>query len=134
MRSRHVANTVVVLALSVGAALAGRVIGAGPVLNRRGRSELSKNEIFSYQVAVAPATLVTVVVIATLRILRAAQGAVDGAGPVTDRTHGVLEPHVEGESPLSITKGVAAQLCLAGSTLEQTGLSVGPTLPEPAAV
>ena len=117
MRSRDVANTVVVLALSVGAALAGRVIGAGPV-----------------QVAVSRATLVTVQVIAALRILRTAQGAVDGAGPVTDRTHGVLEPHVEGESPLSITKGVAAQLCLAGSTLEQTGLSVGPTLPEPAAV
>ena len=34
MRSRDVADTVVVLALSVGAALAGRVIGAGPVLNR----------------------------------------------------------------------------------------------------
>ena len=107
MRSRDVADTVVVLALSVGAALAGRVIGAGPV-----------------QVAVARATLVTVIVIATLRILRTAQGAVDGAGPVTDRTHGVLEPHVEGESPLlaesSLTQGVAAQLCLTGSTLVQT--------------
>ena len=114
MRSRDVADTVVVLALSVGAALAGRVIGAGPV-----------------QVAVARATLVTVIVIATLRILRTAQGAVDGAGPVTDRTHGVLEPHVEGESPLTITQGVAAW---AGSTLDQTGLSCRPTLPEPAAV
>ena len=117
MRSRDVANPVVVLALSVRAALAGRVIGAGPV-----------------QVAVAPAALVTVKVIAALRIVRTAQGAVDGAGPVTDRTHGVLEPHVEGESPLSITKGVAAQLCLAGSTLKQTGLPFGATLPEPAAV
>ena len=34
MRSRDVADTVVVLALSVGAALARRVIGAGPVLNK----------------------------------------------------------------------------------------------------
>ena len=80
--------------------------------------------IFRYQVAVAPATLVTVEVIATLRILRTAQGAVDGAGPVTDRTHGVLEPHVEGESPLlaesSLTQGVATQLCLTGITLVQT--------------
>ena len=134
MRSRHVANTVVVLALSVGAALAGRVIGAGPVLNRRGRSEHSKNEIFSYQVAVAPATLVTVVVIATLRILRAAQGAVDGAGPVTDRTHGVLEPHVEGESPLPVTEGVCVDLCLTRRALEETGLPCRSTLPEPAAV
>ena len=117
MRSRDVANTVVVLAVSVRAALAGRVVGAGPV-----------------EVTVAPATLVTVVIVTTLRILRTAQGAVDGAGPVTDRTHGVLEPHVEGESPLSLTQGVAAQLRLAGSTLDQTGLSVGPTLPEPAAV
>ena len=97
--------------------LAGRVIGAGPV-----------------QVAVSPATLVTVKVIAALSIVGTSQGAVDGAGPVTDRTHGVLEPHVEGESPLSLTQGVAAQLRLAGSTLDQTGLSVGPTLPEPAAV
>ena len=88
MRSRDVANTVVVLALSVRAALAGRVIGAGPV-----------------QVAVAPATLVTVKVIATLRIVRTAQGAVDGAGPVADRTHGVLEPHVEGESTVQHTEG-----------------------------
>ena len=116
MRSRDVANTIVVLALSVGAALAGRVIGAGPV-----------------QVAVSRATLVTVQVIATLRILRTAQGAVDGAGPVTDRTHGVLEPHVEGESPLSITQGVA-DLCLTRCALEQTGLPCRSTLPEPAAV
>ena len=93
MRSRDVADTVVVLTLSVGAALAGRVIGAGPV-----------------QVAVTRATLVTVQVIATLRILRTAQGAVDGAGPVTDRTHRVIEPHVEGESPLTITEGVGVDL------------------------
>ena len=101
--------------------LAGRVIGAGPV-----------------QVAVARATLVTVQVIATLRILRTAQGAVSGAGPVTDRTHGVLEPHVEGESPLwavgSLTHGVAPQLSLTGSTVEQTHLPSRTTLPEPAAV
>ena len=87
--------------------LAGRVIGASPV-----------------QVAVSRATLVTVQVIATLRILRTAHGAVDGARPVTYRTHRVLEPHVEGESPLlaesSLTQGVAAQLCLTGSTLVQT--------------
>ena len=105
MRSRDVADTVVVLTLGVLAALAGRVVGAGPV-----------------QVTVAPATLVTVKVIATLRIVRTAQGAVDGAGPVTDRTHGELEPHVEGESPLSVTEGVGAYLCLASSTLEQTSL------------
>ena len=114
MRSRDVADTVVVFTLSVGAALAGRVIGAGPV-----------------QVAVARATLVTVQVIATLRILRTAQAAVGGAGPVTDRTQGILEPLVEGESRLTITQGVAAW---AGTTLDQTGLSGGPTLPEPAAV
>ena len=48
MRSRDIANPVVVLALRVRAALAGRVVGAGPV-----------------QVAVAPATVVTVKVIAT---------------------------------------------------------------------
>ena len=92
------------------------------------------NVIFRYQVAVAPATLVTIVVIATLRIIRTAQGAVDGAGPVTDRTHGVLEPHVEGESPLSITEGVAVHLCLTRRTLEQTSLPCRSTLPEPAAV
>ena len=68
------------------------------------------NVIFRYQVAVAPATLVTIEVIATLRILRTAQGAVDGAGPVTDRTHRILEPHVEGESPLTITEGVGVDL------------------------
>ena len=117
MRSRDIANPVVVLALSVRAALTGRVVGAGPV-----------------QVAVAPATLVTVVVIATLRILRAAQGAVDGAGPVTDRTHGVLEPHVEGESPLPVTEGVCVDLCLTRRALEETGLPCRPALPEPAAV
>ena len=117
MRSRHVANTVVVLALSVGAALAGRVIGAGPV-----------------EVAVAPAALVTVVVVTTLGILGTAQGAVDGAGPVTDRTHGVLEPHVEGERPLAVTQGVAVHLSLTGLTLVQTGLSCTTTFPEPAAV
>ena len=105
MRSRDVADTVVVLTLGVLAALAGRVVGAGPV-----------------QVTVAPATLVTVKVIATLRIVRTAQGTVDGAGPVTDRTHGELEPHVEGESPLSVTEGVGAYLCLTSSTLEQTSL------------
>ena len=33
MRSWHVADTIVVLALSVGAALARRIIGAGPVLD-----------------------------------------------------------------------------------------------------
>ena len=99
-----------------------------------GRSELSKIGIFSYQVAVAPATLVTVVVIATLRILRAAQGAVDGAGPVTDRTHGVLEPHVECESPLPVTEGVCVNLCLTRRALEETGLPCRSTLPEPAAV
>ena len=92
------------------------------------------NVIFGYQVAVAPATLVTVEVIATLRILRTAQGAVGGAGPVTDRTQGILEPHVEGESPLSVTEGVGVYLCLTPSTLEQTGLPIRSTLPEPAAV
>ena len=101
--------------------LAGRVIGAGPV-----------------QVAVSRATLVTVQVIATLRILRTAQGAVDGAGPVTDRTQRILEPHVECESPLwaesSITEGVAAKLFLTMITLEQTDLACRPTLPVPAAV
>ena len=117
MRSRDVADTVVVLALSVGAALAGRVIGAGPV-----------------QVAVARATLVTVQVIATLRILRTALGAVDGAGPVTDRTHGVLEPHVEGESPLSVTQGVGVHLTLTSRAFEEAGLPCRPALPEPAAV
>ena len=121
MRSRDVANTVVVLAVSVGAALAGRIIGAGPV-----------------EVTVAPATLVTVVIVTTLRILRTAQGAVDGAGPVTDRAHRVLEPHVEGESPLwavgSLTQGVAPQLSLTGSTVKQTHLPSRTTLPEPAAV
>ena len=117
MRSRDVANTVVVLAVSVGAALAGRIVGAGPV-----------------EVTVAPATLVAVVIVTTLRILGTAQGAVDGAGPVTDRTHGVLEPHVEGERPLTITQGVGVNLCLTWCTLEQTGLPCGTTLPEPAAV
>ena len=117
MRSRDIANPVVVLALRVRAALAGRVVGAGPV-----------------QVAVAPATLVTVKVIAALSIVGTSQGAVDGAGPVTDRTHGVLEPHVEGESPLSITEGVAVHLCLTCCTLEQTSLPCRSTLPEPAAV
>ena len=117
MRSRDVANTVVVLAVSVGAALAGRIIGAGPV-----------------EVTVAPATLVTVVIVTTLRILRTAQGAVDGAGPVTDRTHRVLEPHVEGESPLSVTQGVGVHLTLTSRAFEEAGLPCRPALPEPAAV
>ena len=117
VRSRDIADTVKVLALLVRAALADRVVGAGPV-----------------QVAVAPAALVTVVVTAALSVLRAAQGAVDGAGPVTDRAHGVLEPHVEGESPLAVTERVAVHLRLTGGTLEQAGLSCWATLPEPAAV
>ena len=90
------------------------------------------------EVAVPRAGLVTVQVVATLRPLRTAQGAVDGAGPVTDRTNRVLEPHVEGESPLwavgSLTQGVAPQLSLTGSTVKQTHLPSRTTLPEPAAV
>ena len=117
MRRRDVADTVVVLALSVGAALAGRVVGAGPV-----------------EVTVAPAALVTVHVAAALRPVRTPEGAVDGAGPVTDGTHGVLEPHVEGESPLAVTERVAVHLRLTGGTLEQAGLSCWATLPESAAV
>ena len=117
VRGGDVTHPVVVVALLVGAALAGRVVGAGPV-----------------EVAVAPATLVTVHVAAALRPVRAPEGAVDGAGPVTDGTHGVLEPHVEGESPLAITERVAVHLCLTGGTLEQAGLSCWATLPEPAAV
>ena len=62
------------------------------------------------------------------------KGAVDGAGPITDWTHGVLEPHVEGESPLAVTERIAVHLFLTGGTLEQAGLIVRPTLPEPAAV
>ena len=93
MRSRHVTHPVVVLTLGVVAALAGRVVSAGEV-----------------QVTDTPAALITVVITATLRILRAAQSTVDGAGPVTDRAHGVLEPHVEGESPLSVTEGVGVYL------------------------
>ena len=117
VRSRDIADTVKVLALLVRAALADRVVGAGPV-----------------QVTVAPAALVTVVVTAALGVLRAAQGAVDGAGPVTDGTHGELEPHVEGESPLAVTQRVAVHLRLTGGALEQAGLPCGAALPEPAAV
>ena len=40
MRSWHVAHTVVVLTLSVGAALARRVIGAGPVLNKISNTDI----------------------------------------------------------------------------------------------
>ena len=117
MRSRDIANPVVVLALRVRAALTGRVVGAGPV-----------------QVAVAPATLVTIKVIAALSIVGTSQGAVDGAGPVTDRTHRVLEPHVEGESPLSVTQGVGVHLTLTSRAFEEAGLPCRPALPEPAAV
>ena len=96
------------------------------------------NVIFRYQVTVARATLVTVEVMTTLRILRTTQGAVGDAGPVTDRTQVPLVPNVECESPLraesSITLGVAAKLFLTMITLEQTDLACGPTLPEPAAV
>ena len=117
VRGGDVTDPVVVVALLVGAALAGRVVGAGPV-----------------EVTVAPAALVTVHVAAALRPVRAPEGAVDGAGPVTDGTHGVLEPHVEGESPLSVTVGVAVHLCLTNCTLVQTGFSCRATLQEPAAV
>ena len=62
------------------------------------------------------------------------RGTVNSTGPVTDRAHGVLEPHVEGESPLAITERVAVHLFLTGGTFPETGLSCWTTLPESAAV
>ena len=85
-------------------------------------------------VTVAPVGVGTVRVLLALGSLRAGESTVDSAGPVTDRTHGVLVPHVEGESPLAITERVAVHLFLTGGTFPETGLSCWTTLPESAAV
>ena len=117
MRGREVTETVRVLTLRVHGAATGGTVGTGTV-----------------SVTVTSCTLVTVSVTLTLGILRTGQGAVNDIWPVTDRTQGVLERHVEGEGPLAETPGVLVLAALAGGTLEQTGLSLGATLPEPAAV
>ena len=86
------------------------------------------------RVTVTSTALVTVSIALALSILGTGEGAVDNIRPVTHRAQGVLERHVEGESPLAQTPGVLVQAVLAGSALHQAGLPLGATLPEPAAV
>jgi len=114
---RQVAGAVRVLALRVLSAATGRTVGAGTV-----------------RVTVTSTALVTVSIALALSILGTGEAAVDNIRPVTHRAQGVLERHVEGESPLAQTPGVLVQTVLTRCTLEQTGLSLGATLPEPAAV
>ena len=113
----EVTDPVRVLALSVLSAATGRTVGAGAV-----------------RVAVTSTTLVTVSVTLALSILGTGEAAVNNIRPVTDWAQGELERHVEGESPLAQTPGVLILAVLTGRALEQTGLPLGATLPEPAAV
>ena len=114
---RQVTDPLRVLALSVLSATTGRAVGAGAV-----------------RVAVTSTTLVTVSVTLALSILGTGEAAVDDIRPVTDWAQGELERHVEGERPLAQTPGVLVLAVLTRRTLEQTGLPLGATLPESAAV
>ena len=69
-------------------------------------------------VTVTSTTLVTVSVTLALSILGTCEAAVDNIRPVTDWAQGVLERHVEGESPLAQTPGVLIQAMLTSCTLD----------------
>ena len=117
VRRGHVTDPIKLVTVLVRAALAGGGVGAAAV-----------------HVTVAATAEAAVRVHLTLVILGAGQSAVNDVGPVTHGAHGVLEGHVECESPLAHAAGVLTQIGLTVGALEETRLQLGAALPEPAAV